>query len=134
MLIAFFNVIGAWGSGWLAGRVSKKYLLSTIYVVRSLIILIFITLPMGPITVVVFAASIGLMWLSTVPPTSGLVAQIFGTRYMGMLYGVVYLSHQLGSFTGVWLGGLIFDTTGNYDIIWRFAIGLALPARCCTFP
>ena len=134
MLIAFFNMIGAWGSGWLAGRVSKKYLLSTIYVVRSLIILIFITLPMGPITVAVFAASIGLMWLSTVPPTSGLVAQIFGTRYMGMLYGVVYLSHQLGSFTGVWLGGLIFDATGNYDIIWRFAIGLGITSALLHLP
>lgn len=134
MLIAFFNMIGAWGSGWLAGRVSKKYLLSTIYVVRSLIILIFITLPMGPITVAVFAASIGLMWLSTVPPTSGLVVQIFGTRYMGMLYGVVYLSHQLGSFTGVWLGGLIFDTTGNYDIIWRFAIGLGITSALLHLP
>lgn len=134
MLIAFFNMIGAWGSGWLAGRVSKKYLLSTIYVVRSLIILIFITLPMGPITVAVFAASIGLMWLSTVPPTSGLVAQIFGTRYMGMLYGVVYLSHQLGSFTGVWLGGLIFDATGNYDIIWRFSIGLGITSALLHLP
>lgn len=134
MLIAFFNMIGAWGSGWLAGRVSKKYLLSTIYVVRSLIILIFITLPMGPITVAVFAASIGLMWLSTVPPTSGLVAQIFGTRYMGMLFGVVYLSHQLGSFTGVWLGGLIFDATGNYDIIWRFAIGLGITSALLHLP
>jgi MFS family permease len=134
MLIAFFNMIGAWGSGWLSGRVSKKYILSTIYVVRSLIFLIFITLPMGPITVVVFAASIGLMWLSTVPPTSGLVAQIFGTRYMGMLYGVVYLSHQLGSFTGVWLGGLIFDATGNYDIIWRFAIGLGITSALLHLP
>ena len=134
MLIAFFNMIGAWGSGWLSGRVSKKYILSTIYVVRSLIILIFITLPMGPITVVVFAASIGLMWLSTVPPTSGLVAQIFGTRYMGMLFGVVYLSHQLGSFTGVWLGGLIFDATGNYDIIWRFAIGLGITSALLHLP
>ncbi len=134
MLIAFFNMIGAWGSGWLSGRVSKKYILSTIYVVRSLIILIFITLPMGPITVAVFAASIGLMWLSTVPPTSGLVAQIFGTRYMGMLYGVVYLSHQLGSFTGVWLGGLIFDATGNYDIIWRFAIGLGITSALLHLP
>jgi MFS family permease len=134
MLIAFFNMIGAWGSGWLAGRVSKKYILSTIYVVRSLIILIFITLPMGPITVAVFAASIGLMWLSTVPPTSGLVVQIFGTRYMGMLYGVVYLSHQLGSFTGVWLGGLIFEATGNYDIIWRFAIGLGITSALLHLP
>lgn len=134
MLIAFFNMIGAWGSGWLSGRVSKKYILSTIYVVRSLIILIFITLPMGPITVLVFAASIGLMWLSTVPPTSGLVAQIFGTRYMGMLFGVVYLSHQLGSFTGVWLGGLIFDATGNYDIIWRFAIGLGITSALLHLP
>jgi len=91
-----------------------------------MIILIFITLPMGPITVAVFAAAIGLMWLSTVPPTSGLVVQIFGIHYMGMLYGLVYLSHQLGSFTGIWLGGLMFDATGNYGVIWRFAIGLGI--------
>ena len=93
MLIALFNMIGSWTSGWLAGKVSKKYLLSTIYVVRSLIILSFVVLPIGPVTVLVFSAALGFVWLSTVPPTSGLVAQIFGVRYMGVLFGIVYLSH-----------------------------------------
>ncbi len=89
---------------------------------------------MEPVTVMLFAASIGLMWLSTVPPTSGLVSQIFGTRYMGMLYGVVYLGHQLGSFTGVWFGGLIFDATGNYSVIWQIAIGLGIASALLHLP
>jgi predicted MFS family arabinose efflux permease len=126
MLIALFNMIGSWTSGWLAGKISKKYLLSTIYIVRSLIILSFVVLPIGPVTVLVFSAALGFVWLSTVPPTSGLVAQIFGVRYMGVLFGIVYLSHQVGSFTGVWLGGRIFDATGNYDLIWWSAIALGL--------
>ena len=134
MLIAFFNMIGAWSSGWLAGRVPKKYLLSVIYVVRSLIIFIFISLPMEPITVLLFSAFIGMLWLSTVPPTSGLVSQIFGTRYMGMLYGIVYLGHQLGSFSGVWFGGMIFDMTGSYLIIWQIAIGLGLASALLHLP
>ena len=134
MLIAFFNMIGAWSSGWLAGKVSKKYLLSTIYLIRSLIIFIFISLPIQPITVLLFSASIGMLWLSTVPPTSGLVSQIFGIRYMGMLYGFVYLGHQLGSFSGVWFGGMIFDITGSYNLIWQIAIGLGLGSAILHLP
>lgn len=134
MLIAFFNMIGSWTSGWLAGRISKKYLLSTIYVVRALVISGFILLPVEPVTIVAFSAAIGLLWLSTVPPTSGLVGQIFGVRYMGMLYGIVFLSHQLGSFTGVWLGGRIFDATGSYDAIWWVAIGLGLVSALLHLP
>ncbi len=134
MLIALFNMIGSWTSGWLAGWVSKKYLLSTIYVVRSLVISAFIVLPVTPVTVVLFAGMIGLFWLSTVPPTSGLVAQIFGVRYMGVLYGIVYLSHQLGSFTGVWLGGRIYDAAGNYDAIWWGAIVLGFVSAMLHLP
>jgi MFS family permease len=134
MLIALFNMIGSTTSGWLAGRISKKYLLSTIYVLRSLVIAVFIMLPVEPVTVVVFAAAIGLLWLSTVPPTSGLVAQIFGVRYMGMLYGIVFLSHQVGSFTGVWLGGRIFDATGTYDAIWWGAVALGLVSALLHLP
>ena len=134
MLIALFNMVGAWGSGWLAGRISKKYLLSTIYVLRSLIILAFVVLPMSELTVILFASLLGLLWLSTIPPTSGLVSQIFGTRYMGILYGFVYLGHQVGGFTGVWLGGLIFDTTGDYVIIWVMAIALGLVSSGLHLP
>ena len=134
MLIALFNMAGAWGSGWLAGRISKKYLLSTIYLLRSLIILAFVVLPMSELTVILFASLLGLLWLSTIPPTSGLVSQIFGTRYMGVLYGFVYLGHQVGSFTGVWLGGLIFDTTGDYVIIWVMAIALGLVSAGLHLP
>lgn len=134
VLIALFNMLGSWLSGWLAASFSKKYLLSAIYLVRSLIIAAFLVLPVTPATVVLFAAAIGLVWLSTVPPTSGLVAQIFGLRYMGVLYGIVYLSHQLGSFTGVWLGGRIHDATGSYDTIWWFSIGLGLLSAALHLP
>ena len=134
MLIALFNMAGAWGSGWLAGRISKKYLLSTIYLLRSLIILAFVVLPMSELTVILFASLLGLLWLSTIPTTSGLVSQIFGTRYMGILYGFVYLGHQVGGFTGVWLGGLIFDTSGDYVIIWVIAIALGLVSAGLHLP
>ena len=134
MLIAFFNMIGSWASGWMGGRLSKKYLLSGIYVLRAMIIAVFIMLPVGPISVSIFAATIGLLWLSTVPLTSGLVAQIFGTRYMGMLYGIVYLSHQMGSFSGVWLGGRLYDDTGSYDVVWWGAIALGLMSALLHLP
>jgi predicted MFS family arabinose efflux permease len=130
MLIAFFNMIGSWGSGWMGDRLSKKYLLSGIYALRAVII----ALPVGPLSVSIFAAAIGLLWLSTVPLTSGLVAQIFGTRYMGMLYGIVYLSHQMGSFSGVWLGGRLFDDTGSYDVVWWGAIALGLMSALLHLP
>lgn len=134
MLIAFFNMIGSWAAGWMGGRLSKKYLLSGIYVLRALIIAGFIMLPVSPVSVSLFAAAIGLLWLSTVPLTSGLVAQIFGTRYMGMLYGIVYLSHQMGSFSGVWLGGRLFDDTGSYDVVWWGAIALGLMSALLHLP
>jgi MFS family permease len=134
MLIALFNMIGSSVSGWLAGRFPKKYLLSTIYIIRSLVILAFISFPVSPVSVIAFAVVIGLMWLSTVPPTSGLVAQIFGTRYMGMLYGIVYLSHQLGSFIGVWLAGRAYDSVGNYDAIWWGGIALGFVSALLHLP
>ncbi len=134
MLIALFNMLGSWTSGWLAGRWSKKYMLSAIYVLRSMVIAAFILLPVSPVTVVLFAMAIGLLWLSTVPLTSGLVAQMFGVRYMGVLYGVVYLSHQLGSFTGVWIGGRLFDATGGYDAVWWGGIVLGLISALLHLP
>ena len=134
MLIALFNMGGSWTSGWLAGRIPNKYLLASIYILRSMVIAAFITLPISPLTVVFFACAVGFLWLSTVPATSGLVAQIFGTRYMAMLYGVVYMSHQFGSFTGVWLGGSIFDATGSYDPIWWGAVALGVVSAILHLP
>jgi MFS family permease len=134
MLIALFNMIGAWSSGFLSGKISKKYLLSTIYGTRVLIMSGFIFLPITPLTVVLFSCLIGLLWLSTVPPTSGLVSQIFGIRYMGLLYGIVFLSHQLGSFFGVWLGGRLFDATGSYDVVWYVSILLGVASAVIHLP
>ncbi len=133
-LIGLFNVIGTWGAGALGGRYSKKYLLATFYAVRALVIAIFLILPKTELVVLLFAAAIGLLWLGTVPLTSGLVAQIFGVRYMSTLFGVVFLSHQLGSFLGVWLGGFVFDATGSYDAIWIGSIVLGLAAAALHVP
>ncbi|MDH5748535.1 MAG: MFS transporter [Rhodospirillales bacterium] len=134
MLIALFNMLGSWLSGWLGGKYPKKYLLSSIYLLRSISIAAFFLLPLSPVTLTLFASVIGLLWLSTVPLTTGLVAQFFGVRYMGVLYGFVYLSHQLGSFTGVWLGGLLFDLTGSYDAIWWMAIALGVVSALLHLP
>ncbi len=128
VVIAVFNGFGSWGFGYLGGRYRKKYLLSWLYFLRAVAIYAFITVPASPVSVIVFAAVIGLLWLGTVPLTSGIVAQIFGTRYMATLYGIVFLSHQVGSFLGVWLGGRLFDVTGSYQSIWWISIALGLAA------
>jgi predicted MFS family arabinose efflux permease len=133
-LIGLFNVIGAYTSGLLGGRFSKKYLLSFLYAARSLLILGFILLPLTAASAFVFSALMGLLWLSTVPLTSGLVAQIFGPRYMGMLFGIVFFSHQIGSFLGVWLGGVLYDAYGTYDPIWWASIALGLVAALLHWP
>src|SRR3546814_188544 len=116
-LVGAANIVGAFGAGLLGGRYSKKYLLSLLYLLRAIAIALFVLLPISPVSVLVFAAVIGLLWLSTVPLTSGLLAQFFGTRHMAMLFGIVFFSHQVGSFLGVWLGGYFFDLTGSYDIV-----------------
>lgn len=121
-VIGFFNMLGTWISGWLGGRYRKKYLLAMLYFMRSLIFMIFILVPISPLTVYIFAASIGLLWLATVPLTSGIVFTMFGPRYMATLYGIVFFSHQVGSFTSVWLGGKIWDMTGSYEIAWWIVI------------
>ncbi len=121
-VIGLFNMIGTWISGWLGGRYRKKYLLALLYLFRSLIFLVFILVPPTPLSVYVFAASIGLLWLATVPLTSGIVYGMFGPRYMATLYGIVFFSHQVGSFTSVWLGGRIFDATGSYELAWWIVI------------
>ncbi len=133
-LIGFFNIFGSLACGALGGRYSKKYLLSLLYLARALAIFGFIALPLTSVTIVVFSAVIGLLWLGTVPLTSGIVAQIFGMRYLGTLFGIVFLSHQVGAFLGVWLGGLVFDATGDYMIVWWFAIALGLIAALLHWP
>ena len=133
-LIGLFNVIGCVGAGVLGNRYSKKNLLSLIYFGRAVVMAGFFLFPMTHFTVVVFSALIGLLFLSTIPLTSGIVAQVFGTRYMAMLYGIVFLDHQIGSFIGIWLGGLLFDYTGSYDLVWWTAVGLGVAAAIIHWP
>ncbi len=133
-LIGFFNIFGAFGFGALGDRYSKKYLLSTLYALRAVVIAAYLVAPKTETTTLLFAAAIGLLWLGTVPLTSGLVAQIFGPRYMATLFGFVFLSHQVGSFLGVWLGGRVFDAFGTYDPIWIAAIVLGLVAALLHLP
>ncbi|EAQ63492.1 putative transport transmembrane protein [Marinomonas sp. MED121] len=125
-LIGLFNIFGCLLSGSWSGKYSKKMLLTYIYALRAISIAAFMMLPMTAMNVYVFSIVTGLLWLATVPPTSGLVAQMFGLKYMGLLYGIVFLSHQLGSFSGVWLGGYLYDATGSYDVVWWMAAGIAL--------
>ena len=133
-LIGLFNIVGSYTAGVLGGRRSKKYLLSTIYVLRAAAFFGFIIVPVTVTSTVLFSAAIGLLWLSTIPLTSGLVAQIFGPRYMATLFGVVFFGHQLGSFTGVWLGGYLFDTTGSYDVVWWAGVALGIAAAIVHWP
>lgn len=133
-LIGLFNIIGSFIFGWGGGRCSKKNLLSLIYGLRAVVIAIFLLFPVSIASAWVFSAAMGVLWLGTVPLTNGLVAQIFGLRYMSMLTGVVFLGHQLGSFLGAWLGGRIFDETGSYSMAWLIAIGLSLLATACSWP
>src|SRR4051812_11007986 len=133
-LIGLFNVFGTYVAGSLGSRLPKKYLLSTIYTLRSLSILVFLLLPITPWSVYLFAAAMGFLWLSTVPLTSGIVAEIFGVRYLSMLGGFVFLSHQVGSFLGVWLGGRLYDATGSYDVVWWISIALGVFAALVNLP
>lgn len=133
-LVGLFNVIGSYTAGVLGGRFSKKYCLSFLYAARSLLILVFIMVPLSVSSALIFSAIMGLLWLSTVPLTSGLVAQIFGPRYMATLFGIVFLSHQIGSFLGVWLGGYLYDTHGSYELIWWLSIALGLVAALLHWP
>lgn len=128
------NIVGAYTSGLLGGRFSKKYLLSALYFARAVVIALFVLLPVSSASVLVFAGAIGLLWLSTVPLTSGLVAQFFGTRHMAMLFGIVFFSHQVGAFLGVWLGGYLFDATGSYDLVWWISVALGLLAAAVHWP
>ncbi len=133
-VIGLFNMIGTWSAGWLGGRFRRKYLLCCVYMGRSLIMLAFIHVVPNTLTVTLFAAGVGLLWLATLPLTSGMVAAMFGPRYMATLYGIVFLSHQIGSFMGVWLGGRIYDATGSYMPAWWLAIALGGVAALLHFP
>lgn len=128
------NIVGAFAAGILGGRFSKKYLLSGLYFARAVVIALFVLLPISPASVLLFSGAMGLLWLSTVPLTSGLVAQFFGTRHMAMLFGVVFFSHQVGSFLGVWLGGYLFDLSGAYDIVWWVSVALGVAAAAVHWP
>jgi len=124
-LIGFSNIFGTIFAGWLGIKYQKKYLLAGVYALRTLIGLLFIIFPITPLSVVLFSIFMGTLWLATVPLTSGLIAHIYGLRYMGTLYGLVFLSHQLGSFLGVWMGGRLYDATGDYTLVWWIGIGVS---------
>ena len=123
-VIGLFNIVGAITAGALGKNFSKKYLLSIIYTGRTIAAILFIVLPITPLSVIIFSIVMGSLWLATVPLTSGIIAYIYGLKYMGTLYGIVFLSHQLGSFVGVWLGGLFYDLYGSYNIVWWVGIGV----------
>ncbi|HEX5080292.1 MAG TPA: MFS transporter [Geminicoccaceae bacterium] len=133
-LIGLFNIAGAYLAGVLGGRQSNKLLLCGISIGRAGAIAPFLLLPVTPVTVLLFAAIMGLLWLSAVPPTSGLVALMFGTRYMATLFGIVFLNHQLGSFVGVWLGGRLYERSGSYDVVWWLSVVLSLAAALVHLP
>ena len=133
-LIGLFNIVGTYTTGWLGGRMPKRWILSGIYFGRAVVIALFILLPMSIATVYGFAVLLGLLWLSTVPPTNGIVATIFGTRYLAMLAGFTFFSHQIGSFLGAWLGGLLYDRTGSYDVVWWISIALGVVAGLMNLP
>lgn len=133
-LIGLFNVFGTYASGWLGQRLQKRHILAFIYLARSVVIAIFLLVPLSPMSVYVFSAVMGVLWLSTVPPTNAAVAQIFGVAHLSMLSGFVFFSHQIGSFMGVWLGGYLFDRTGSYDIVWYIAIALGVAAALLNLP
>jgi MFS family permease len=123
-LIGFANIAGTLTAGWLGKHYSKKYLLAGIYTGRTIVAALFILFPITPETVILFSVAMGALWLATIPLTSGLVAHIYGLRYMGTLYGIVFLSHQIGSFLGVWLGGRLYDVYGDYTLVWWIGIGV----------
>jgi len=133
-LVGLFNIVGSFAAGYLGGRFSKRRILSYIYASRALLFSAFILLPASEATVLIFGATMGLLWLSTVPVTSALVAQVFGARYMGTLFAIVFFSHQIGSFLGAWLGGYVFDLTGSYDIVWWIAVGLGVVSAALHWP
>jgi len=133
-LIGLFNVLGTYAAGALGQRLAKRHILAFIYFARAVAISVFLIVPLSPASVYVFSAVMGVLWLSTVPPTNAVVAQIFGVAHLSMLGGFVFFSHQIGSFMGVWLGGVLYDQTGSYDIVWYIAIALGVFAALINLP
>ena len=133
-ILGLFNIIGSFAAGLAGQRFSKRGSLCWIYAGRAVVIFALLMSPIAPATIYWFSAAMGLLWLSTVPLTTGIVAQVFGLRYMATLFGVVFLGHQLGSFTGVWLGGYLYDQTGSYDLMWQLGIGLSIFAALVHWP
>ena len=133
-IIGFFNILGTLSSGWLGQKFRQKHVLSYYYLARSIVLSGFLIFPVSQTTVLIFSALIGFLWLGTVPLTSGLVARIFGPRYLGALFGIVFFSHQLGGFLGAWLGGVVYDLRGNYDLIWIIAVVLGIIAAIIHWP
>jgi predicted MFS family arabinose efflux permease len=133
-LVGLFNIVGTYTTGWLGSRMPKRHILSFIYFGRAVVIALFVFLPLSPLSVYLFATALGLLWLSTVPPTNGIVAHVFGVRYLAMLSGFTFFSHQIGSFLGAWLGGRLYDTTGSYDVVWYLSIALGVLAGLINLP
>ncbi|MES2879419.1 MAG: MFS transporter [Pseudomonadota bacterium] len=133
-LIGLFNVFGTYAAGVLGQRMQKKNILAFIYFSRAIAISVFLLVPLSPLSVYIFSGVMGLLWLSTVPPTNATVAQIFGVAHLSMLSGFVFFSHQIGSFMGVWLGGYLYDRTGSYDLVWYIAIALGVLAALVNLP
>ncbi|MBT9495267.1 MAG: MFS transporter [Paucibacter sp.] len=133
-LIGLFNVFGTYAAGSLGQRFPKRYILASIYALRSVAIVAFLTAPLTPSSVYLFSAVMGVLWLSTIPPTNAVLAQMFGIQHMSMLSGFVFLSHQIGSFLGVWLGGRLYDQTGSYDVVWWLAVALGVMAALVNLP
>ncbi len=133
-LIGLFNVIGTYAAGVLGQRLAKRHILAFIYFARAAVITVFLLVPLSPMSVYVFSAVMGMLWLSTVPPTNAVVAQIFGVAHMSMLGGFIFFSHQIGSFLGVWLGGVLYDQTGSYNIVWYLSIALGVFAGLVNLP
>ncbi len=133
-VIGLFNIVGSLGSGYLGNLMPKRFILSAIYFSRALAIIALITLPPSPAVTLIFGAVTGLLWLSTVPPTSGLVAVMFGTRWLTMLFGFAFFSHQVGGFLGVWLGGVLFESTGSYDVVWWLSVFFGVASALINLP
>jgi MFS family permease len=133
-VIGLANAAGSLSAGWLSTRMSKRWLLAWIYFGRSIAIAAFILIPASPFSALAFGVAIGLLWLSTVPPTSALVMLMFGTKYMAMLYGFAFFSHQVGGFLGVYLGGVLYEAYGNYNLVWWLSIALGVASAVINLP